>query len=150
VTVEFQRGDNLVGPVPARWSARPEPIRTLPVAVNGEVQLVPAPAPELVPDSYVYDLPAGGRWEEVAVAVLRDGMSAEGRTALRRRAQPRRRCLLRDRTIAIEQEITEFVQSAPAKSLRPCGFHLSHGLANHADLITATDLTHRRRVCGDE
>jgi hypothetical protein len=27
----------------------------------------------LIPASQVYDLPAGGRWEEVAVAVLRDG-----------------------------------------------------------------------------
>ena len=30
-------------------------------------------APELIPKSKVYDLIAGARWEEVAVAVLRDG-----------------------------------------------------------------------------
>lgn len=29
--------------------------------------------PTLIPASQVYDLPSGGRWEEVAVAVLRDG-----------------------------------------------------------------------------
>jgi hypothetical protein len=31
------------------------------------------PDPALVPQSLTLDLPAGGRWEEVAVAFLRDG-----------------------------------------------------------------------------
>lgn len=74
VTLEFRKGGQLaIPPVPARWSARPEPIRTLPVDHNGTVGLIQVPALELIPDSYVFDLPAGGRWEEVAVAVLREG-----------------------------------------------------------------------------
>lgn len=74
VSVAFwQNGDNLaVGPVPARWSARSEPIRSYPVAQGDGFGLVQIPAAELLPDTYEYDLLAGGRWEEVAVAVLLD------------------------------------------------------------------------------
>ena len=75
VTLEFRRDGALAfDPVPARWSARPEPIRMEPIPVApGHVQLVPFPAPELVPQSLTYDLQPNGRWEEVAIAVLRDG-----------------------------------------------------------------------------
>jgi hypothetical protein len=80
VTVRFYRGGDPVTPeIPCRWSDRPEPIRNELV----DPRTLGAPAgppieigvrdPTLVPQSQVYDLQAGGRWEEVAVAVLVDG-----------------------------------------------------------------------------
>lgn len=71
--IEFrQDGQLVVGPVPARWSARPEPLRHEPLSDrSGRIIVVALAAPELVGASEEYDLPAGGRWEEIAVAVRR-------------------------------------------------------------------------------
>jgi hypothetical protein len=46
--------------------------RTLGAPAGPPIQ-IGIPDPTLVPQSQVYDLQAGGRWEEIAVAVLRDG-----------------------------------------------------------------------------
>lgn len=80
VTAQFYRDGAEVTPrFPCRWSDRPEPIRfelvdprTLGAPAGPPIQ-IGVPEPSLVPQSQVYDLLAGGRWEEVAVAVLRDG-----------------------------------------------------------------------------
>lgn len=75
----YRQGEPITLPIPCRWSDRPEPIRNELVdpgtlgAPPGPPLLLGIPDPTLVPASQVYDLPAGGRWEEVAVAVLRDG-----------------------------------------------------------------------------
>jgi len=73
VSIQFFRGGEPVTPVIAgRWSDRAEPIR--PEKVDPATGRVIGPfLPELIPPSQVYDLPAGGRWEEVAVAVLMGG-----------------------------------------------------------------------------
>ena len=80
VTARFYRdGSPVTTPIPCRWSDRPEPIRHDLVdprtlgAPGGPPIVIGIPDPSLVPQSQVYDLQAGGRWEEVAVAVLRDG-----------------------------------------------------------------------------
>lgn len=72
-SIEFWQDSKLiVGAVPARWSARPEPLRHEPLAdPSGRIIVVALGAPELVGASEEYDLPAGGRWEEIAVAVRR-------------------------------------------------------------------------------
>ena len=74
VLLEFRRrGELAIPPVRARWSGRPEPLRSHPVTrPDGSVEFVTIPAPELVPESTSFDLPATGAWEEVAVAVLQD------------------------------------------------------------------------------
>jgi len=71
-TVEFRQNGELVMPeVPARWSSRPEPVR-LEIRQSANVtQLVGVYVPENVPQTKTLDL-APGRWEEVAVAILRD------------------------------------------------------------------------------
>lgn len=80
VTMRFYRqGEPVTPPIPGRWSDRPEPIRhelidpTTLGAPPGPPIMIGILDPALIPQSHVYDLPAGGRWEEVAVAVLRDG-----------------------------------------------------------------------------
>lgn len=82
VTARFhQRGAPATTSIPCRWSARPQPIRN---EISGQMIGAQAPPtsivgvldPSLVPDSEVYDLHAGGRWEEVAVAVLRNGRAS--------------------------------------------------------------------------
>lgn len=72
-TIQFyRRGEAVTSPIAGRWSDRPEPIRAeLVDPATGQV--IGMLAPDLIPESQVYDLVAGGRWEEVAVAVLRDG-----------------------------------------------------------------------------
>lgn len=73
------RGAAVTESIPCRWSDRPEPIRTDlvdPVTLGappGQPVLVGLPDPTLLPASQTLDLPAGSRWEEVAVAVLVDG-----------------------------------------------------------------------------
>jgi hypothetical protein len=72
-TVEFRQGGRRVLPeVPARWSAQREPVEA---EVKGYVAGQPVIefkyTPEAVPRTKVHDL-APGRWEEIAVAVLRD------------------------------------------------------------------------------
>jgi hypothetical protein len=72
VEIQFYRQDKAATPpIEARWSDRPEPFRLSPDPYSRT--LVPVPAPELIPDSRWYDLPADDRWREVAVAVLLDG-----------------------------------------------------------------------------
>lgn len=77
-----QDGTPITPEIPCRWSDRPEPLRielvdprTLGAPAGPPVQ-VAIPDPTLLPGSQVYDLQAGGRWEEVAVAVLRDGRAS--------------------------------------------------------------------------
>lgn len=54
-----------------RWSGHPEPVR---LELRGEPPtVVGIYDPTLVPSSYRFDVPATGAWQEVAVAVLRDG-----------------------------------------------------------------------------
>jgi hypothetical protein len=80
VTARFYRqGEPVTTSIPCRWSDRPEPIR-LDLVDPRTLGAPPGPPlqigildPTLIPASQVYDLPSGGRWEEVAVAVLRDG-----------------------------------------------------------------------------
>lgn len=72
-TIEFRQGGRRVIPeVAARWSAQREPIEA---EVKGYVAAQPIIElrykPDAVPRTKVHDL-APGRWEEVAVAVLRD------------------------------------------------------------------------------
>jgi len=83
VTARFhQNGSPVTTPIPCRWSDRPEPLRIELVdrqtfgAQPGPPVQVAVPDPSLLPASQVYDLQAGGRWEEVAVAVLRDGRAS--------------------------------------------------------------------------
>ncbi len=81
MTLEFRESgkkDLVLPEVPARWSSRPEPLRTDYVDPDPSLglpkgaQLVRrTPDPALVPQTLVLDLPASGRWEEVAVAVLK-------------------------------------------------------------------------------
>lgn len=74
----FRNSEAATEPIAARWSDRPEPIRYQIVdsgvlgAPPGTAVRIGVLAPDLVPPSKTYDLPAGGRWQEVAVAVLRD------------------------------------------------------------------------------
>lgn len=65
-SLTFSREGATIGPIPARWSARPEPIRSEP---GGGGVFDPA----LVPDSYRLTLPATEQLEEVAVAIGNQG-----------------------------------------------------------------------------
>lgn len=83
VTARFYRdGGPMTPPIPCRWSDRPEPLRhelvdpTALGAPPGPPLQIAIPDPALLPQSHVYDLHAGGRREEVAVAVLRDGRAS--------------------------------------------------------------------------
>jgi hypothetical protein len=70
----FRRAEAVTEVIPARWSDRPEPIdHQLATDAQGQPFIAAVFAPNLVPDSRRLDLPAGGRRQEVAVAVLRDG-----------------------------------------------------------------------------
>lgn len=80
ITARFYRdGDAVTPSFPCRWSDRPEPLRIELVdprslgAPPGPPIQIGVHEPSLIPGSQVYDLQAGGRTEEVAVAVLRDG-----------------------------------------------------------------------------
>jgi hypothetical protein len=83
VLARFYRDGVAVTPeIPCRWSDRPEPLRfdlvdprTLGAPAGSPVQIA-VPDPGRLPESQVYDLQAGGRWEEVAVAILRDGRAS--------------------------------------------------------------------------
>jgi hypothetical protein len=66
VSLTFRSEGGEVGPIPARWSARPEPIRFEP---GGGASFDPS----LVPDSYRLTLPATDQREEVAVAIGNQG-----------------------------------------------------------------------------
>jgi hypothetical protein len=80
VTARFYHGsDPVTPPIPCRWSDRPEPIKNELVdpqtlgAPAGPPVLIGIPDPQSVPETQVYDLLAGARREEVAVAVLCHG-----------------------------------------------------------------------------
>lgn len=69
VSLTFRREGGEIGPIPARWSARPEPIRFEP---GGGASFDPS----LVPDSYRLTLAATDQREEIAVAVGNQGKSS--------------------------------------------------------------------------
>jgi len=67
---EPQRSLNVLG----RWSAHPEPYRLdVATAPDGTASVVSVFEQSLVPGSYHLDIPATGAWQEVAIAVRRDG-----------------------------------------------------------------------------
>lgn len=69
-SLTFRRqGMEDIGPLPGRWSARPEPIRITPQGG----QLLGTFDPALVPTSYYLTLPATGQQEEMAVAIGNQG-----------------------------------------------------------------------------
>ena len=76
VTVEFRTPGQpaiVVGPVIARWSAHPEPIRSVPVvdAKTGNIAFVSHYEQTMVPQTVRMDVPAGETGQEVGFAILR-------------------------------------------------------------------------------
>ena len=60
--------------IPGRWSAHPESYRLdVATAPDGTASVVSLFEQSLVPGSYDLDIPATGAWQEVAIAVRRDG-----------------------------------------------------------------------------
>jgi hypothetical protein len=76
VTTEFRTPGLpaiVVGPVAARWSAQPEPIRSVPVlnAKTGAIAFVSHYDQTMVPQTLRMDVPAGGGGQEVGLAIQR-------------------------------------------------------------------------------
>ena len=71
MTLRSRSDESEVGPFPAKWSAKPEPLQWLP----HEGAIVQFIDPEKVPDGLVYDLPPGRAGSTLAVALKRNGES---------------------------------------------------------------------------
>ena len=86
--IEFRRGeenDLAIPEIDARWSSRPEPIRQDLVdppkdldAPEGAKLVIQHFDPGAVSHTMTYDLPAGDRWEELAIAILHQEGDAYG------------------------------------------------------------------------
>jgi hypothetical protein len=87
--VEFRRGDErdlAIPEIDARWSARPEPIKQelvdppdeLAQEAPGAKLVIQRFDPAAVPNTLTYDVPAGDRWEEIAIAILHQEGDAYG------------------------------------------------------------------------
>lgn len=70
VDLTYRKGNRAIGPIPGRWSARPEPLRLHPQPSGGVSAVVD---PSLFPSSYVLTLPPTGEGQEMAVAVASGG-----------------------------------------------------------------------------
>ena len=79
VTLEFREPGKrqlAIPSVPARWSAQPEPLRSVPVQGPSGTTFAVQYDPSLVPQSLRLDVPAGDTGREIGVAVLRSDGTA--------------------------------------------------------------------------
>lgn len=69
LALKSRSDESVVGPFPAKWSAKPEPLQWI-AHENG---IHPFIDPEKIPDGLVYDLHPGREGSTLAVAIKRDG-----------------------------------------------------------------------------